>query len=197
MARKRSRDLISAAQHVGQPRLVRDAGCCEGRRRRRASAASYTASVAPFSRSYGPRLEQHLHEDVLRHHGPPGGAHQILRVLADGRVAVVGGDGDDRHVGVAEVVEGAPDELHVLAEAAGTVGRRHEEGDGVAALLVDDAQKVAHGDLLRVAFVARGHLAAQLERALVGVRRRPARRCRSSGSAAASRYEPPYGMCGR
>ena len=96
-----------------------------------------------------------------------------LRVAADRRVAVVRGDADDRHVVVAELVELGADEVQVLAEAAGPVGRGHQEGDVVAALVLDDAQEVADGDLLRVALVARGDPAAELQRALVGVGRDP------------------------
>ena len=117
----------------------------------------------------GPRLEQELHEDVLREHGAPGGADEVLGVVADGRVPVARGDADDRHVAVAQLVELAADEVQVLAEAARPVGRRHEEGDVVAPLVLDDAQEVADRDLLRVALVARRHAAAELERALVRV----------------------------
>ena len=117
----------------------------------------------------GPCLEQELHEDVLRQHGPPGGAHEVLGVVADRRVPVARGDADHRDVAVAELVELAADEVQVLPEPARPVGRRHEEGDVVAALVLDDAQEVAEHDLLRVALVARGHATAEVEGALVGV----------------------------
>ena len=135
----------------------------------------------------GPRLEQQLHEDVLRHDGSPRGADEVARVLPDRRVAVVGGDGDHRHVVVAQVVERAPDEVHVLAEAAGSVGRRHEEGDPVAVARLEQAEEVTDGDLLRVALVARGHLAAQLLRVVAWSRASRAPRRRSSG------WPPPAG----
>ncbi len=122
----------------------------------------------------GPRTQQHLHERVVGHDGSPGRADEVLRVLADRRISVVGGDGEDRHIGVAEVVERAADQVTVLAKAAGSVGLGHEKGDIVASDVVEHAQKVAHRDLLRIALLTRGDLAAQLESALVGVRRRPA-----------------------
>ena len=121
----------------------------------------------------GARLEQQLHEDVLGEHRPPGGPDELLRVGADRRVAVVRGDADDRHVVVAELVELRADEVQVLAEAAGPVRRGHEEGDVVAALVLDDAQEVAEDDLLRVALVARGDAPAEVQRAFVGVGRHP------------------------
>ena len=121
----------------------------------------------------GTRLEQELHEDVRRQHGPPGGADELARVVADRRVAVVGGEAEHRDVVVAELVQLGPDEVQVLAEPARPVGGGHQVGDLVTALVLDDAQQVAEDDLLRVALVAGRHAAAEVEGALVGVAHRP------------------------
>ena len=93
-----------------------------------------------------------------------------LRVVADGRVAVAGGDADHRDVVVAELVEVGADEVQVLPEAAGPLAEGMRKAT-LSRLVLDDAQEVAEDDLLRVALVAGGHAAAEVERALVGVGR--------------------------
>jgi len=105
--------------------------------------------------------------------GPPGGTDEVDRVVADRLVTVVGRDRDERDVLVPHLVERRADEVEVLPEAAGAVGGGHEEGDVLASLVLDDAQEVADADPLRIALLARGHAAAELEGALVRVGRRP------------------------
>ena len=139
-----------------------------------------------FARSalIGPAFPELLLQQVDGDDAVPGDAVEVAAHHADFPVHVLAlFRGIDRHLGVAQFVQDEAVEAVVLAEAAGAVGRRHEEGAalGVEVRPLEELGQVAGGEDQRVALLAGGEAAAQLQGLLVGVRAGPRPRRRRPG----------------
>ena len=117
-------------------------------------------------------LQEHLAEDVSGYQSAPSGAEHVAAVVGQPVVTVFAGGRDNRHGGVTEFVKDLAEVGGVLPEAAGSPGRRHEEGVavGIEVVAVDDPQKVPEGYLLGIAFLAAAEQPGQFECPIVGGR---------------------------
>jgi len=115
-------------------------------------------------------LQEHLAEDVPGYQSAPSGAEHVAAVVGQPVVTVLAGGRDNRHGGVTEFVKDLAEVGSVLPEAAGSLGRRHEESVavGIEVVAVDDPQEIPEGYLLRIAFLAAAEQPGQFECPVVG-----------------------------
>ena len=119
------------------------------------------------------RLQQHLLQNVGRDEHAPASAEEWLGELSKAGIPVLAGGRKYLHVLIATRIEDLSQERSVLAEAARTIRRRHEEDDfgGVVFGLFKHLHEIADGHFGGVAFVAGGVFGAEFARTMIRGRR--------------------------
>ena len=115
--------------------------------------------------------EHGLAQDIARNQTAPQAANHVAGVLGKALVTVLAGRRDDGDVLVPHLVQHVPEIRRILPKPAGPLGCGHEEGRlvSVEVVALDNAEKVAKGQLLGVAFLAAGVQRAEQERPVVGL----------------------------